>query len=303
MNDPIYIFDGGFEGLLTALALAVAAGALSARFVPAGAPGAAGQGDLFSLPLRVIADSERAGVFMDRVRNEISDGAAGCVLQLWWAEQPELFTPLHEYLALGFKHGPGVNGFRTHPAVRTVIQAARKVGLEAHRLMGLLRFRELADGSLYAPVSPDANVALVLGWHFRQRLAGERWVIHDLRRGLGVFWDGRRLESCEIASGPAWAAAGTPAPAAAAPSRSALPAGRRAETRYDEAPSPAASSMEVSEGGGVWSVREAQIQELWKSFFGAVAIPERHNPEQQRRCMPRRYWKYLVEIPQEQGAG
>jgi probable DNA metabolism protein len=36
--------------------------------------------------------------------------------------------------------------------------------------------------------------------------------------------------------------------------------------------------------------------ELWRRYFKATENPARHNPELQRRLMPKRYWRYLPEI-------
>lgn len=42
-------------------------------------------------------------------------------------------------------------------------------------------------------------------------------------------------------------------------------------------------------------VEEKLYQELWKQYFDSIAITNRLNPRLQKRCMPQRYWKYLVE--------
>mgnify|MGYP002569755837 CR=1 FL=1 len=41
---------------------------------------------------------------------------------------------------------------------------------------------------------------------------------------------------------------------------------------------------------------ERRFQLLWKSYFRALAIPQRTNERLQRRMMPRRYWKHLTEM-------
>ena len=41
---------------------------------------------------------------------------------------------------------------------------------------------------------------------------------------------------------------------------------------------------------------ERQFQLLWKNYFRALAIPQRINERQQRRMMPRRYWKHLTDM-------
>lgn len=39
-----------------------------------------------------------------------------------------------------------------------------------------------------------------------------------------------------------------------------------------------------------------QFEALFKTFYTHVTIPERLNPKQQLRYMPKRYWKHLVEL-------
>jgi probable DNA metabolism protein len=40
---------------------------------------------------------------------------------------------------------------------------------------------------------------------------------------------------------------------------------------------------------------EEYYQMLWKQYYESIAIPSRINPKLQKRCMPQRYWKHLVE--------
>lgn len=45
------------------------------------------------------------------------------------------------------------------------------------------------------------------------------------------------------------------------------------------------------------SETEQKYQELWKIFFKTIAISERKNPKCQMQCMPKKYWKDLIEEP------
>lgn len=38
-----------------------------------------------------------------------------------------------------------------------------------------------------------------------------------------------------------------------------------------------------------------QFEELWKKYFDSICIKDKINPKLQKRNMPSRYWKYLVE--------
>ena len=41
---------------------------------------------------------------------------------------------------------------------------------------------------------------------------------------------------------------------------------------------------------------EKEIEDLWKTFFDTIAIQERENLRCQRNFMPKKYWKYMIEM-------
>ena len=245
-------FDGTFEGLLTCTAGLLARHADAAIILPV----SAGAADLFSRPEPVPTDPAVAA----RLSDQLEAAAPGClhqVLLAFLSEEADIGAALYAYVRLTLERRERVDGFLTHPHVRRVVQTARRVNGERHRLMGLLRFRELRSGVLWSPVEPDANLALLLALHFRRRLSAQSWMVHDVKRHVAVAWQGKELE---------WLEGGNLQR-------------RIAEIRPDEL-----------------STDEAGYQELWRRFFRSIAIPERVNPGLQRRNMPRRYWKHLVEM-------
>jgi len=44
---------------------------------------------------------------------------------------------------------------------------------------------------------------------------------------------------------------------------------------------------------------EQEYQALWKQYFKTAAIKERINPRCQKNFMPKKYWQYLVENPEQ----
>lgn len=66
-----------------------------------------------------------------------------------------------------------------------------KVTGEVHKLSGFLRFMESADGIFYAPYSPDNDITELLMPHFATRFSAERFVIHDIGRGIAGIYDGK----------------------------------------------------------------------------------------------------------------
>lgn len=65
-----------------------------------------------------------------------------------------------------------------------------KITGEVHRLKGLLRFKETADGTLYAPYSPDNDITDLLMPHFIKRL-NSPLIIHDTGRKIAGIYNGK----------------------------------------------------------------------------------------------------------------
>ena len=66
-------------------------------------------------------------------------------------------------------------------------------------------------------------------------------------------------------------------------------------------------SIAILSHKGVWVITELsphtlfdltsdEFRILWKDYWKTMAIEQRLNPELQRRCMPKRYWKNLTEM-------
>jgi len=246
----IYLYENGLEGLLTAYAAAITAEPGPDGFAPA----EAWQPGLFDERLRIAPDRAAAAAFMRRLTGLLSADGVRRLLYALQSETAEIENAVFACIRLAFEHGPDIFAWQAQPAVRTVLDAAARVGGEIHRFHGLLRFRQMQDGSLYAPFAPDANIILPVAAYFRDRLGGEKWVIHDTRRHLVVFREAGHLKQAVLADSAA------------------------TEPSYHR--------------------DEALYQTLWHTYFRAIAIPERINPELQRRCLPRRYWRYLIEKPQ-----
>jgi probable DNA metabolism protein len=73
---------------------------------------------------------------------------------------------------------------RGDPNVEAVLNAAGKVTLEIHRLMGLLRFSPDNDGVFSARFEPDHLTLPAVAQYFTDRFGDTPWEIIDEKRGL-----------------------------------------------------------------------------------------------------------------------
>lgn len=185
----VYAYDGSLEGLLCAYAHAVDRAARGIVFQSEAGDHQAG---LFP-PARVESSPEKARAFWEKIKRAGTGESSRHVLQVFLSEIPGFESVLYDFVRLTIEQDRCLVGWHSHACVNQVLKWSRKVGFEAHRFTGLLRFEELRDGSLYAPYEPDHNITLLLSRHFRQRLRGERWVIHDRRRNIGLAWDGSEI--------------------------------------------------------------------------------------------------------------
>jgi probable DNA metabolism protein len=180
-----YVHDNSIDGRLSALAAALATSQAPADIQP----DESRQISLFGSDVSIQTDETATRKLMKRIRSDISPEAVRHVMYALLSELPNLDMTLYFYLREALIRGKEIDRWHANPHVKKVHEVSRKVGSEIHRLKGLLRFRELDDGTLWAPVEPDHQVLLPLVHHFRRRLPGERGIIHDLRRNLAIGWD------------------------------------------------------------------------------------------------------------------
>ena len=96
---------------------------------------------------------------------------------------------IYYYLLNYLKYGYALHRMRNLKCVSKVLEISRKVGNEAHKLKGFVRFRELKQNILYAEINPDNDVLEIISRHFKKRLKNEYWVIKDVPRNMVSIYD------------------------------------------------------------------------------------------------------------------
>ena len=252
-----FIYDKTFDGLLAAVF-----DAYTQRRFPDILLGPEDIVPMIATALHQVASSgEKSGRVARALADMLSRKAMSDLMLAWLSGEPGADMAIFRYIRKSFDQKRSPEHDLADPTVLAVVWSAGKTSREAHKLTGLVRFQKTGQGVYFAPVSPRHDVLTLLLSHFAERFADQRWVIYDLGRRYGFFFDGEAFTDVFLEEEVA---------------------GRllRRQGRLDEA--------ELSEN-------ELLFQELWKSYFKATAIIERINPRQQRRCMPRRYWEYLTE--------
>lgn len=180
-----YIYDGSFNGLLTAIYEIYYRRQIPQDIVPVGAANR----QLFVWQEHIACDENKAVKVYDSIDAKISSRALRNAYYAYLSEHAQAGMWIYEYLRLGWKLGPKVDLHLTDERVDRIHRLSRKVKTERHRLLGLVRFQRCPMDIFYAAIEPDNNVVELLAPHFAERLSDQNWIIHDLGRDLAVVYN------------------------------------------------------------------------------------------------------------------
>ncbi len=182
-----YIYDGSFEGILTAVFEA-----FTRKQVPDAILSKHGfQQDITSSYIYIETDTMKSDRVYNSIRCNISEDALKNCYQAFLSEDPQAGILIYRYLKLGWRMGSRVDLHLSDNTVFEMMSINRRLESEVHRLMGFVRFRQVVGGIFYSPVSPDYNVVELLAPHFAERLSDQPWIIHDTKREIAAFYNGK----------------------------------------------------------------------------------------------------------------
>ena len=249
-----FIYDKTFEGLLTAVFDAYFRKTFPEALVVEGEP----------LPLfcdetfTVCADSGKAERVWSGLKKKLSHTALSSLTACWLSELPGTDMLLFRYICKTFDAPASIELNFGDPDVLEIAKIYKKVGCERERVLQFLRFQKATDGTYFAAIEPMYNVLSLVVNHFRDRFAGQKWLIYDIKREYGYYYDLSTVT----------------------------------EVRFEGQESHLLSGI-LSDDLMVQD--EKLFQQLWKEYFKSITIKERLNPKLHRQHLPVRFWKYLTE--------
>ena len=179
----IFVYDGSLCGYLCALSK----GLECADAVEDIMTQDASQGFLLGDFFHIGTEPQISERLQARVKL-LSDTIYGHLLYAWLAETDGCEMLGFRYLCAALRYGRSADSHLADPAVLAMTKLVLKVGGERHRMMGLLRFSETADGTFYAPFEPDHNITALVAGHFAARIPDRDWIIHDVKRGIAAVF-------------------------------------------------------------------------------------------------------------------
>lgn len=252
----VFIYDNTFEGVLTAVFEAYSRRTFPDLLLREGEPLPLFHDEVFT----VTTDEEKAGRVWRGLQKKLSASALSALAQCWLSEEPETATLLFRYIRKAIDAPHSIETNFADPDVLAFSRMWKRVDWERLRLLQFVRFQKAVDGTYFAAVEPEKNALPLIIAHFKDRYADQRWLIYDIRRAYGYYYDLRQVREVTFEEDS---------------NAGHLLTGMLDESLMDE--------------------DEKFIQSLWKTYFKSICIKERTNPKKHRQDMPVRYWKYITE--------
>lgn len=251
-NSKVLIYDGSFNGFLTTVFKAFDEQVQIADIQK----NSAAQRGLFSETETVFTQMDKA----KRVWNGVQKKSNSAIKNVYFAflsETKGIELLLYRYIRNMFSTTDMLHLNFTDDTVLKISQLAKSVGREKHRMEAFVRFQLTQDDVYFANIEPDFDVLPLISKHFRSRYADQQWLIYDVKRKYGLFYD---LNSVEIIS-----------------------------LDLKEIHTNSIRKSDAFTGD------EYNYQDLWNNYFKSTNIKSRINMKLHTQHVPKRYWKYMSE--------
>ncbi|WP_299066066.1 TIGR03915 family putative DNA repair protein [uncultured Polaribacter sp.] len=253
MQEKTLIYDGSFDGFLCCVFYVFEYKLKNAKiqneFVQ--------QKALFSENEKITTNKEKADRVWKGLKTKASTISTTKIYYAFLSEQAGVENILLDYITYIFKSNKKVDTDFTNDSVLKTSKIAKNVSREKHRMEAFVRFKLTKDAIYFANIEPDFNVLPLISKHFKSRYADQKWVIYDIKRNYGLYYD---LEEVTI--------------------------------MQMEFP----KNFDFSKTDkNFFSEEEFEFQTLWQNYFKSTNITERKNMKLHIQHVPKRYWKYLSE--------
>lgn len=250
-NATTLIYDGSFNGFLTAVFVAFEEKLQLAAIQK----NTQGQNGLFSENQTIFTKVDIAKRVWHGIKAK-SNNAISTVYFAFLSEADGVEMMLFNYIKKLMAQ-KGKQTDYSDPTVLHIAQLAKKVGREKHRMEAFVRFQLTKDQIYFANIAPDFNVLPLISKHFRKRYADQQWLIYDVKRHYGLFYD---LEGVEIVT-----------------------------LTLDQIHHNSLRKRNA------FTAAEYDYQALWANYFKSTHIKSRINHKLHQQHVPKRYWRYLSE--------
>ncbi len=181
------IYDGTFEGLLTAIFeiyeyryTDIEIAAAENHFLE----------NIFADNHQVCTNRDKAERVLIKLEKNLGKSGCNDLLKLFFSEHPQM-EALFFHAVKSSLQNPSLNIFQNFAddQILEISKVLKSMRREIHRMHAFIRFERLEDDLYFAKIEPDFNMLPLIFRHFKARYRDQRWMIVDLKRNFGVTYD------------------------------------------------------------------------------------------------------------------
>lgn len=212
--------------------------------------------NIFGVPLVIASDPTKARRVVQGLKDKLTNEGLKNFFSCFLSELDGIENDMLSFVRLVFENEKSVETAYGFPEVLKLNKIGRMVYREKHRMEAFVRFQLTQDDIYYSAIEPDFNVIPLIANHFKKRYADQKWIIYDLKRDYGVFFDLKEVN----------------------------------EIGFDFRDDLSSLKNET-----IFKDDEMLYQALWQDYFKHINIVSRKNTKLHLKHVPKRYWKNLVE--------
>lgn len=187
------LYDGSFDGLFTAVFEV-----FEYRYYDAEIVSRENflQENIFAQIHEVVTQTEKSERVLKKLEQSIGKTGISQLVKVFLSEDPGLEQLILSAVKQSVKYtGDNILQNFANDDILQISKICKSVSRERHRMTAFVRFEKMQDEIYFAKIDPDYNVLPLIRTHFKNRYADQQWMIYDLRRNYGLFYD---LENCEF---------------------------------------------------------------------------------------------------------
>ena len=188
-NSKVLVYDGSFNGYLTALSFAIKNNIDVIDFQNGNVP----QNGLFIETQIVVTQVLSA----KEIWGEIEKKGSTIIRNVYFAflsENKGVELLLYTYIRNLFAHSLDLENRQSSTLEHRIGQLAKLVGSEKRQMEIFIDFKSNNDQIYITDIKPKYNILPLISRHFRFKHQNHQWIIFDSKRNYGLYFNTKTIE-------------------------------------------------------------------------------------------------------------
>ncbi|WP_419488002.1 TIGR03915 family putative DNA repair protein [Chryseobacterium bernardetii] len=148
------------------------------------------QENIFAEIHEVVTQTDKSERVLKKLEQSLGKKGIHKLLKVFLSEDPELEKIILSAIKESVKNPQeNILGNYADSDIMKISKICKSVDRESHRMTAFVRFEKMQDGIFFAKIDPDFNVLPLIRKHFSDRYQDQKWMIYDLKRNYGIFYD------------------------------------------------------------------------------------------------------------------